>query len=852
MMTVLRSFFFILFFGILLLFSAAAQQTKSVTISLSSITNSKNGLMINQSILNTLSTGQSKAVQDMEIMYTISYSVRQNNADKSIWLRLHRIEITGDQVYRSFVFGPTLSPDIFIGQKMLPSQPSEAFRLNFAPGLSEQRLGFSDELAINPSDLVNITGISFSEEARDRINQRVSVINEYWALSNLADSLVRQSETAENTLTSGPSPAFVFKDYLRRVLLLMDSVLSNETLDLSTSDPAEMLLKKERLQRLHTRFKTITKSLMNGFEADEQFINRLAAAYTDFQIRTIKRSLRTDYKDSDLLVKSARMQPDTELKQQIHLFGNHGSAIAGRLFTTMIGKADSLIAQDDYTNAISFYEDALSFIKMFNLTYDIKAVQERLDTARLGMLQSHLRIAARAVETGNVQLANTYKAKSSSFANSQFTDEHIPKISEQPSVLIQTYLRKGNQMLDSRRYAEAVQLFESARSAAQNYFNTGYNEQIIQGLFAAHRFIYLDLVQQAEQLYIDGKRPEADRRLQQALNYRADHPDFLRTSMEAVHMQNRINSGKQNITAAASGFADSFSVEQLSFSGFGAESRGQLMSIADVKKQIFSELPKVQLKAWANELDEAWLLYGQLAELRDSYSLQKESDVVAAFNELDKRMIERICLNHKFRYDDLIEQSKKMIQQKDLTKLEEALNEAISIVVNNQGCLLSDEEARYMAGQYERLFLYQRAYTEVMNLLVNRGIYFAIPAYEKLDETIEMYQLSSFGVKHQPLNEFIRNQNNSSLTLQTLRYYIDEINVDRLTLYLKLLSNQQFNFDEAVDLFEKSAMLLAIAENASEDKPFEAFVRSLAAGDRRFDYLRKQFERSKKQLSRNR
>lgn len=852
MMTVSRSFFFLFVASFLLMHTAAAQQTKTVTLGVSSKSNSTNGLLINQSIINTLSTGQSKAVQDMEISYNITYSSYAGNNDNSLWIRLHRIEIFGDQIYRQFTLGPALTPDIFLGQINAVNKGSETFKLTFQTGTNDQRISYVAGNESIASANISFTAVSFTEEARDRINQKVSLINEYWALSNLADSLLKQSETREAQITASIIPVFIFRDYLRKTILLFDALIAKESLNIHNVDPANLIAKREKLQRLYTRYNTIAASLMNGFMADETFAETFTNSFTGFQLQTIRRSLRADYRDSDLLVKSARFYPDLELKRHIDQFGSNTEMIAGQLFVTMIKKADSLIEQADYSNAISFYEDALAFVAMFNFSYDIPSVQERLDAARIGMLQSHLRIAARAVESGNEQLATIYKAKSSTFANSQFNEDHISMISEQPTELIKTYLRKGNLMLDQRRYAEAIQFFESAHTAAQNYYNTGFNETIIQGLFAAHRFVYLDLVQQAEQHYVAGKRQDADRRLQQALDYRADHAAYLRTSMEAVYLQNRVNASNQNLTAASTSFYDNRLIEQLTAAGMGGYPLQPRLSREDAKKQILSELPVVQLKAWANNLDEAWSLYGQLAEMRDSFNLQQDADIVSTFNELDKRMIERICLNHKFRHDDLIEQAKRMIQLMDVSKLEATLREALSIAVNNQGCLLTDEEARLMIARYEPLFLYQKAYSEVLNVLFNRGVYFAIPAYESLDKTIEMYQLQNFGVKHLSFSEFIRKQNNSSLTLQTMRYFIDEMNADRLAFYIDILANQQFNIDQAREIIEKAATLLAVADHAAEQKPYGLFVRSLASSDRRFVILQRQFERSSKQLSRSR
>jgi hypothetical protein len=839
------------------------QEIQSVTLHLNSKTNSDNGLLINQSFLNTLSTGTSKPLQKLQIDIQVEYSCSIGEVgfyENDVILHIKKVKADGDDIYRGFSIAKYLIPDNFSGNYFIKEGSrvisSSVFKVQTASGSNITKIGIVEqgkEKNLVAEAILN--SFSYSPETRNRFQEAISQINEYWAARNLIDSLISQANASENKIIEEPAAIFVFWDKLRKTRLLSDQVLNKTNAITPDSDPANIEGKKIIIDRLITRYATLYNSAINKKQVDIAFARNLAEKQLQAMSGFIQKSSYSDFRDSDFLVTASKLHLDNEFSSMLKLSSpkTDQQLAAGLLFGGLVSVADSLFAKSDFSNALSYYEDAIKMNDVFDFVEDKAALTERTDAAKLGLLQSHLKIAARAVESGNEVLANNYKQKSNTFVSEQLNENLIGQLPEQSDALIQTYIRKGNNFLDNLMYNDAIKIFELASSTARDFYNIKHNEQITQGLFAAYRAVYIDLVNQAESFFSEGRQDEAKRRLQQAIDYRQDHVTYLRTSTEALYLQNRIKSADN--TALNSTPNNSLKRQLLGEAGMSANDGTLRISdpvlIKNAKKDIIDQLKAAQLKVWGNSIDEAWIIYGSALENLKRYGLEGDNDIKKVIEELDQRMIERICLNNKFRTEDLMSNVKSNVRNRKYENLKTMLEEVISIATNNQGCGIKFGEANEIYDFHVQLFQYQQDYSNVLNKLYSESIYGAAEGYLNFDQTIEMYQLRRFGIQHVTFKEFLIKQNNSTMTIQAIMHFVDNINIDGVLEYLEVLKNQSFNIDQSFDMQQRVGTLLAVADNTVVIVKPEAHILKITGGDSRLNELKRSYIRSMKELKRS-
>ncbi|MDP2236448.1 MAG: hypothetical protein Q8J88_08445 [Bacteroidales bacterium] len=856
----------ILFIGVLSLFivvDLSGQEIQSVKLNLNSKTNSDNGLLINQSILNTLSTGTSKPLQQLQINIQVDYICTIGETgfyDNDIILNIVKVKADGDDIYRGFSISRYLIPDHFSGNYFIKEGGkvfnASTFKVQTTSGSNFTKIGF-----VEPGKEMNlfveaeITSFSYSTEARDLFQEKISLINEYWASKNMIDSLISQANVGENKIIEEPAAIFVFWDKLRKARLLSNEVLVKTINFTPNSDPADIAGKNIIVDRLITRYATLYKSAINKKQVDVEFARNLAEEQLKSMSGFIQKASFSDFRDSDLLLISSRLHLDNELSSMLKNSSPKADQqlAAGILFGGLVSVADSLFAKSDFSNALSFYVDAIAMNNVYDFVKDKTTLLERTDAAKLGLLQSHLKIAARAVESGNDVLANNYKQKSNAFVSEQLNESLIGQLPEQSDALIQSYIRKGNNFLDNLMYNDAIKVFELASSTARDFYNINHNEQITQGLFAAYRAVYMDLVNQAESFFNAGRQEEAKHRLQQAIDYRQDHVTYLRTSTEAIYLQNRMKSADN--TALNSLSDNSLKMQLLEEGGISVNS-GTLritdpVLIKKAKTDIVEQLKAAQLKVWGNSIDEAWIIYGSALENIKRYGLDGDNDIKIVIEELDQRMIERICLNNKFRTEDLMSNVKSSVRNRKYDNLKAMLDEVISIATNNQGCGLRFDEANEIYDFHVLLFQYQQDYSNILNKLFSEGIYDATESYLNFDKTIDMYQLRRFGIQHLKFKDFLIKQDNSTLTIQVIKRFVDNLNIDGVLEYLEVLKNQSFNIEQSLDIQQRVGTLLAVADNTVVIEKPEAHILKITGGDTRLNELKRSYIRSMRELKRS-
>lgn len=840
----------ILFQGILLFFlhgNIQAQGIEQVKLPLNSSENYRNGSKINQSVINLLTYGNEKLISTWHTTFEIDYRFEFKDAEPQ--LNIQALRASGNNSYLDFDLEEALFPDLLEGSFTVAGTSTSAFKAKIAVVPSLVSLG--NQFFISTSSISGkIESFTFSEEKLQELQSLIQQINQYWAVNDFANQMLKESASIENKADDEVVALFILREKTRKILLLMKETADFAAIKKSARDPANLWKKLPDYERLMLRLTTLLEAAIERNSNHAAMTHEIASTYRKLNLKTYRKAYQEDFKSHELILKTARLYPDEDFYHIATKISDPelGLNLAGKIAFEWVLLADSLQQSGDFVNSLSLYEDAHNVLETIGQKTAAAETEQRVESTKLGLLRSYLQIAAKAVQAGNDSLSRIYQAKSNLFVNKYPQNNLINRIANESDGLIQTYLDKGNKAYDLKRYPEAINLFEQALSTAKSYYNSHFNEQINQALFRAYRIVFLDLVQAAEQYFQIGELQQARQRLKIATDYQSDHFQFLRTSNEAIYLQNKLDGNVALSSGRLTGESFPQSVIK-SHLPTDIETVGSRKNLQITEEEVVQLVKDAQLKVWANEMDEAWRIYEKAAEMAQQSHFDKKKTVSDAFLELDQRMIERICLNNKFRRDDLMQAAHRMIARKDFGQLQANLQQVIDLGAANQGCVLDVQEAETLLEKYQLLFRYQNDYAEVLNRLYGSGIKAAIPMYNFFDQQLEQYQLEKFGVQHQDLKTFVKNQNNSNLTLQAITFFVEQMDAHQLEVYLQILIHQEFDFHNRVDLFQKMGTLLAVADSQKPELSADMRISEMIGNDKRFNEMKKTYLRSMKKLS---
>ena len=827
-------------------FAAHSQTTQVANLTLNTRNNYHNGLKINQSVINLFTSGNENLLAEWNTIFELHYHWVANKNSLNTFeinLSIDKIVTKGHDYYRDFQIGYALVPDVMMGRFTLyTTQGSDAFKVNFKEIPASVSLGNFSGTTVAKVD-GSIDSFLYSEEKFKQLQELVSQINQYWAVNEFVDQVNKDIASLESNNIEQPVQLFLLREKIRKSLLLVKETAAFQVMEKTAADPAALWAKYPDLERLLTRYSTLFSNEINKSISQSSLITEITSAYRKDLLKVFKKAYVSDFRSHELILRTGRLAPDNQFYSATDLLTDteKNVSLAESIAFEFVSLADSIHESGDFVNALGLYEDAQKILEDKGHTNASDDVKKRVESTKLGLLRSYLQIAAKALEAGNDSLSRVYQMKSNFFVNKYPENNLVNRIAGESDALIKTYLRKGTIFVDQKQYLAAIQMFEQAANTARSYYNNTYNEQINQSLFMSYRYIFLELVQEAENYYLIGDLPEAKHRLEYALNYQKDHFQYLRTSNEALYLKNKIKGNDDsNLNSLASN----------SQSNFPGQSNIALPeNLQQTENDIIQMINNAQLKVWANEMDDAWKVYEKASELAQSSHLDKKKTVKEAFQQLDQRMIERICLNHRFKIDDLMTKSKVMIAQKDYEDLKPTLQEIIDLSANNQGCILNSVEANTLMETYYDLFRYQDDYKAVLNNLYSSGLQSVIPLYTIFDQQLEGYKLANFGVKHQTLSQFVKSQNNGNLTLQAISFYLEQMDAENMLVYLKILLRQDFPAYETLEMQEKMATLIAVADHQNGIRDASKRVYELIQDDKRFSEFKKNYLRSMKKLS---
>jgi hypothetical protein len=763
-------------------------------------------------------------------------------------LYVDNLQIEGDKLYRQFDISGLLIPDLVQAQlnRYSDAEADPQF-FNF----SLQQVDWPLPVALienawigDSKPSLHIKQLGYTDEATARFTSMVFEINNYWAAINLIDSLLTEIQVSRVDEGRNPINLFIHWDLIRKAYEITEELAEKYS---NTATNGKLKQLHIRLGRMQTRLSTLVDREM-GSQIDTVYsAEYFATAFTQRLARQRSTSLRVEFQDAEAFYSSGRLMADETFVDKLRKFDAvyYNSRASQLIYNQLIELGNNFSANDDLAHALDYYVDAQHLGLAMHEIEGNTSLENTIVKTREGLLRAYLTIAARSIEAGNYRLADDYEMKANLFRQLHL-EEHEIDLLPIFDDLATAYVNRAEFLIERNNYEAAAGLLSNLHERASDFGLTGFTPGVQQLLNLVHRKVYLSYVSQAERYYHSKNYQQAAAELSQALLYRQRNIVYLLHSNEADELQRQVREPvvRQIIYQGIEAFKhgqhdqalDNFLFARAEVQNYALNLEYPLDSLTSLaaKPILLQHIKSAHLKIWANNFDEAWDIYKDATMLKQTFALNADQDIKRAFDDLDQRFIQRICLTYQLRYLELVDKAERAIRNRTTEMLRPILLEAIQLATDNPGCNIDHSKATGYLQQYSPLFSYRERYSAVMDLMGQERYNEAVSAYLDLETEVVNYQLHLFSVTHTNLINYIQHNSNNKLHQAALLKYLEIGDAENALICLKLLKKGDYRERDSREMQEQTARLVAaydFAKGLREDPAANALAH---VGDHRW------------------
>ncbi|MDD4374451.1 MAG: hypothetical protein PHG67_11080 [Bacteroidales bacterium] len=761
-------------------------------------------------------------------------------------LQSENITATNHMFYRGMRIDDVVQPDIISARIVLKSRQGSSWEKLFDQQISEKewfQISHVD-LYAPEQELISakITGFDFSEKTKKQIEERIRLINRFFASLHLFEDLLQASEPDHNI-----TDLFLEWDKLRKAVAAFDQDYQMPGTTIHTKSLTDWQKKFEGIQRKKLRYQTLLDQMLNGNESLDA--SNFIVAYTTSLQNANDHSLRVDFRDQEAYQILSVLHADEEFLNILERISatKEIPLLKEMMADQLLYEADKLLTKQDYANAHNLLNSLYISGLAENITQE-QRVLNKLTKAQKGVLEAFFDINIKALETGNTEMANNYYAKSLAFYEQSFRKIPDDDIRISAARLINAYeqVAENKVMAD---HAGAIRDLFKALQTAQMFDNRTLQESVLRRIGQLSQAHLDELTNQIEQQIQTNHLQQAYIISKNADQYISSQPDIslnidlleeqkqkLRSAQHVELLTDEMQTIKTDPPSVA--LKKLYAAQIADTEQFSDQNAEQLIL---ARKLIIEKIRSANQSVWANELDNAWKIYNEASEFSAAFKLTADKTIQEEFSRLDAKIIERICLNEKNRFDQLMLEADRALRFKRIHDLKELTTQARELVDKNRGCGIETGQLEEYEQGFKETFSYWEALQEVLNKMYSQGFDVALPYYLKLDEDVKSMDLSALGNPHQDMFVFLTEQQNPLLTALAVDYFIR--NNDQLSAvrYFKLLVDQQPKIDQFEKLMEQAARFFAqydaqhlqnenynilIQQYVPDDKIYKVFVRT--------------------------
>lgn len=791
----------------------------------------------------------------------IKHSVNSNGRQVA-FLKFVSLHLTGETKYRNFEIDSVLIPAAFKGTLALEDQDRKRVELPLEMLLSG---GVLDLGGINPRTddkgaliaEIRINRFMYTKYKYNKFRKTTNLINNYYAYGQVLKRLVSKFYKNGINRNQYPSDLFLAWHEITRADSYIKSYNFSDRLSLNLHDPEGFLVRYERLKRFKKRATTlrnqeIASKKYTSSDDKKQFVLKLSglsAAYSNLE---------------------GNFQPylSTGFGQMVRLYSNHKELDAikeeAAYYDVSRQSEQASTSQLIYNNFIQLanltYKNG-KYVSALDFIYDAKVMEdyfpgiERSDDfdnlyskTLDGVLRSYLEVAVVAYKKGSYLMADRYYRKAEEaydyyrklqYGSKMPTDAFLMFIEQQVEI--------SYELLASKKYYEAVKLLDNASDISTSKQIITDSLSIKSAYSIGYSGIY-HMKLDSLAMRMDKDNPDsALSALNEVYDFSVDHSSYLKgngdqrfVEMARVFYDFYFDRGRQLMNSPKQDEAldDLLEAKSINEKYIHDEISGLDSLIDDATVPVILVLAKkAGFEVWANRVDNARQLYGQIQQMQIKYHQQDNEILNMALADLHQRIENRTCISVSNECFALEKQVENRIKYKNFSEAQQLLAKADTLIRQNKRCDIDPSGFDAVKQKYQTVFKYIDLRKEAEKSFGLGRYNLALQQYQGAKNFYSSHALSRYGVQQVSIKSVVKSAKNASFTKSACRYALTLQDYKSAFYFLTLLKDQNVPPKTVKDLQQSIGNALARNDMNYEKNPKE-IVQQYTGGEKWYRYFR--------------
>ncbi|MDD5571488.1 MAG: hypothetical protein PHD97_10095, partial [Bacteroidales bacterium] len=512
-----------------------------------------------------------------------------------------------------------------------------------------------------------------------------------------------------------------------------------------------------------------------------------------------------------------KMNPEERLREQT-------IKLVNIIFNKYISESDEFIRREKYHDAVALLDSAELLFGNSRVITRKEKLAGNLYVAKYGIYSSFLMFCKRAIETRNFDIAETYLLRAIEFQqkNIKYITNNKEAV-ELLKIVYNNHIEVGNKYISSLQFLRALEEFNSAAELC-NDRTFPYNDVLAKGISDAKNGIYKEIINDAGNAIVKKDFLLAEILINRAKAYQQNNaiivkPLPLVDSLIGLTMFQRyirlIEEAEQLFLLerkpeAFNNLAEAAEMQSKYYYPENKELNDMLRE--SVKPVIIDKINKAKFNIWANENNLAKQFLNEAELMQKKYKLEDDSAISASIKEYGNYFRMQECVKIKNEYENCFSKIQYLLVQKKYLETDSLLTNIMVKYGNVSGCDVNTAKAEEMRRQNMIPADYQRLLARI-NEFIRTAEYSKIyGVYEIMKVYYSHFSIEKYGLADIDLFDLIMKSNNNNLICNSASYYFMKKDYDKSMSLLKKLYQRDFPYDETKILQENLGRELALRD----------------------------------------
>jgi len=892
------------FLLLLIIVKIYAQTTKfDETKSSTSLIGSSNSsdLFINNQIVKSIAVANGTSKAELIVNYTVKLQIVHLNTNQQLKVFFNVNSLSGDAEYKSFSLTEMLPSKVsFLLKHIKNGEVLQTYTFTKVPvnGLSKETIienatvqPFPVEEGIKMKDPIytlEISDLVFLYDTNDKLKfeTKTSNVEKYYSSNTEIKTAITKLDALKIDKASlftleNPEDVIEYKALASNYINLYNKT-KNETfynnLQINTNDPKELngnleLMNTKSKELLTNATEVISKFdevyYLKGMEMLKVSKTQLANSYFNKSISYNANYAPSHYQiakinyDNDnsegaltILDKVLKMSPDSKTYSLT-------SDLIKTINCDYVDKAVSFNTKKDFDNSLIWLKKSTELSNKYtDISFSTMSVitENAYKVAYNGKYEIFLASVDLSFKSGNLSSAESnldiaakYQTTYSSYINSN------TEIITRHTNIYDKYLSNADASYISKSYDKALTDYLNAQRICKAVSYIPCNENLTTNIFNSRTGIYTTKIDNANASFKANNLDLAESTIDEANTYQTNFSlvkdsrvDKLIIDIKQVRYDKNITEGTTKVTTqdfknALINFNAALEIEN----NYGITPNKKLISLitSTAKSLTLQKIEEGEKKVNINDLASARTIFQEANELKNSYLLSSDKDVLTAISALNDKIFQQECLNYRSNYDGYYQQAINSIFDSDYITADSNLKLAIEVTTSHTECMIDGTNAIYKKKEIEEAFTYQTKIAEAKKEVTNKNYKNSVIKYLEAQEYFATKDIGgNFSLTHVELYNFI-SQNTTQFIDYGVKYYSENSDLDNALNLMKLLESKGYDYKLTKTNQTFLGTQLAIRDhtlNASVDAKTK--ITEYTADNKWYKYLAKAYKKQLKSL----